>query len=122
MRELNGLYRREPALYEVDDDYQRLRVDRFPRRGRKRDLVRPLRAATAKISSCSASTSRPCRATATASACRSRAYREILNTDAEMFGGSNMGNGGWAGTAGRFLSRPCRESARDAAAAGGGGV
>ena len=24
------------------------------------------------------------------------AYREILNTDAEMFGGSNMGNGGWA--------------------------
>jgi 1,4-alpha-glucan branching enzyme len=27
------------------------------------------------------------------------AYREILNTDAEMFGGSNMGNGGWAAAA-----------------------
>ena len=25
-------------------------------------------------------------------------YREILNTDSEMFGGSNIGNGGWAGT------------------------
>jgi 1,4-alpha-glucan branching enzyme len=25
-------------------------------------------------------------------------YREILNTDAEMFGGSNLGNGGWAGS------------------------
>ncbi len=23
-------------------------------------------------------------------------YREIFNSDAEMFGGSNIGNGGWA--------------------------
>ncbi len=22
-------------------------------------------------------------------------YRELFNTDAEMFGGSNLGNGGW---------------------------
>jgi 1,4-alpha-glucan branching enzyme len=25
-------------------------------------------------------------------------YREILNTDSEFFGGSNMGNGGWVQT------------------------
>ena len=23
-------------------------------------------------------------------------YQEILNTDSELFGGSNMGNGGWS--------------------------
>ena len=38
-------------------------------------------------------------------------YEEILNTDSELFGGSNMGNGGWCrrgpcpGTTGRIRSR-----------------
>ena len=40
-------------------------------------------------------TSRPCRATATAWACASAhgAWREVLNSDSEHYGGSNVGNG-----------------------------
>ena len=94
VKELNWLYRREPALYEVDDEYSGFewidfrdaesRVISFLRFARDREDFRG-----------SAAISRPCRATITASACRSAGlYREIFNTDSEMFGGSNMGNGG----------------------------
>ena len=39
------------------------------------------------------STSRPCRATTTASACRAAGvWRELLNTDAAVYGGSGLGN------------------------------
>ena len=42
--DLNALYRREPALHEVDFDWQGLRVDRLQRRGRQRAVVHSRRA------------------------------------------------------------------------------
>jgi 1,4-alpha-glucan branching enzyme len=94
VKELNALYRREPSLYEVDDTYSgfewidlqdadssiisflRFAQDRedfivfvcnftpVPRHGYRVGVPKP------------------------------GLYREILNTDADMFGGSNLGNGG----------------------------
>ena len=73
VRELNRLYRAEPALYQVDFHLRRLRVDRFPRRGELASSPSCARARIARISCCSAATSRRCRGRAIASACRARA-------------------------------------------------
>ncbi len=57
-------------------------------------------------------TSRPCRATATGSACRCPGrWREILNTDAGAYGGSNRGNaGGVDARRGECHGHPCSAS------------
>ena len=49
-------------------------------------------------------------------------YHEILNTDSEMFGGSNMGNGGAVIVRAGRLQQPLPQPLDHAAAAGGGGV
>ena len=49
-------------------------------------------------------------------------YQEILNTDSELFGGSNMGNGGLRLVAARAAAQSPAQHRRHAAAAGRGGV
>ena len=49
-------------------------------------------------------------------------YEEILNTDAEMFGGTNMGNGGMRFFAARVPAQPAAQYRGDAAAARRGGI
>ena len=95
VQELNALYRREPALYEVDDDHRGFEwidfrdveksVIVFARYARNREdfLVfccnfTPLERVAYQIGLPKAGR-----------------YREVFNTDAEMFGGSNLGNAGW---------------------------
>ncbi len=108
---------RQPALYEVDFDYTRLRVDRLRGLAKTRSSRSCGAPTIRRTICCSAATSRRCRAQATNSACRRRAsIEEILNTDSELFGGSNVGN--WRagviapecpGTIGRTASRSrCR--------------
>ena len=77
---------------------------------REHSVLAYLRTATPAIRrSWSSRTSRRCRATATASACRAAGFwREMLNSDAEIYGGSGIGNrGGDARRAGR-AARPRR--------------
>ena len=60
-------------------------------------------------------TSRRSRATATASACRAPGrWREALNTDAEHYGGSNVGNFGGVEAEADPLARPAASRAADA--------
>ena len=74
---------------------RRFPVDRLQRQREQRRLVHPPRAATAATSSSRSSTSRRSRATATASACRAAGdYLELVNSDGEVYGGGNVGNGG----------------------------
>jgi len=94
VKELNRLCRNEPALHQVDDDYKGFEwIDcndadqstiSFLRLAQNRDDF---------VVVCCNFTPVPrmdyCVGVPTAGL-----YREILNTDAEMFGGSNMGNGG----------------------------
>ena len=90
---------REPALHEV-------RLRRRPASsGSTATTTRTASSrssaarATAATSWSRSSTSRRCRATATASACREPGYyAELLNSDAAVYGGSNVGNGGACAT------------------------
>jgi 1,4-alpha-glucan branching enzyme len=94
VKELNGLYRRERALHEVDDDYSGFEwidfrdadssIISFVRYARNREEFvvfacnfTPVPRDGYRIGVPSAGV-----------------YREIFNTDAEMFGGSNVGNDG----------------------------
>src|SRR5712691_2400037 len=96
VKELNGLYRREPALHEVDDDYSGFEwidfhdaeasVVCFLRFARDRDDFIVFGCNFTPVPRESYRIGVP----------KAGVYREIFNTDAEMFGGSNMGNGGAA--------------------------
>ena len=122
VRELNGLYRREPSLYEVDDTYQGFEwidfhdwessVISFVRFARDRDDFIVFVFNFTPVPRLNYRVGVP----------KDGAYREIFNTDAEMFGGSNMGNGGWAAATNRNLPRPSGEPGADSASAGGGCV
>ena len=46
------------------------------------------------------------------------AYTELLNSDGEVYGGSNFGNGGVVFTEPHRVARPCPVAASDPAAAG----
>ena len=73
----------------------RLRMDRLQRFRGQRGVVHPARARSRPTSSWSPSTSRRYRDRPTSSACPSpAAYVELLNSDAEIYGGSNLGNAG----------------------------
>ena len=96
VRELNAFYRREPSLYEVDDSYQGFEWIDF--RDGESSVIAFIRFARNRedfIVFCCNFTPVP-RLNYRVGVPKAGAYREILNTDAEMFGGSNMGNGGWA--------------------------
>ena len=73
VRELNRLYRANPALYQVDFHYSGFEWVDFHDVRELRHRVPAPRATTRRISCCSAATSRRCRGRGTSSACRRRA-------------------------------------------------
>jgi 1,4-alpha-glucan branching enzyme len=94
VRELNALYRREPSLYEVDDTYSGFEwIDLQDADSSVISFVRFARHREDFIVFACNFTPVP-RQGYRLGAPKAGVYREILNTDAEMFGGSNMGNGG----------------------------
>jgi 1,4-alpha-glucan branching enzyme len=96
VRELNALYRREQALYEVDDDYSGFEWIDF--RDSEASVISFGRFARDRrnfLVFCCNFTPVP-RHFYRIGVPAAGVYREILNTDAAMFGGSNMGNGGAA--------------------------
>ena len=98
VRELNALYRREPALYQVDDDFRGFEWIDF--RDAEASVISFMRFAQDRsdfiVIVCNF-TPTP-RLKYRIGVPQPGVYREILNTDAEMFGGSNMGNAGFAAT------------------------
>ena len=108
MGELNRLLQAEPALHQLDFDpagFEWIAADdvensvyAFVRRGAGRPRTR--------WSACS--TSPPSPASTTTSACPPTArWAEVLNTDAALFGGSNLGNlGGCPGVPVASHGRP----------------
>ena len=100
---LSGAARAAPARLRG----RGLRVDRAARQRAERAGVHAPRPPIRRAMSWSPATSRRCRATATGSACRCPGYyRERLNTDAAVYGGGNIGNGGGVDGRGRRLARP----------------
>ncbi len=93
--ELNHLYRREPALYEIDDSHEGFRwidfhdADRsiivFARYARNREDFLVIVCNFTPVLQTGYRIGLP-------ELC---GYREIFNTDAEFFGGTDQGNGGW---------------------------
>jgi 1,4-alpha-glucan branching enzyme len=92
---LNRLYRTEPSLYEVDDSYEGFEWIDF----RDADHSVILFARFAKnredhlVFLCNF-TPQP-RMGYRVGLPKRCGYREVFNSDAEVFGGSNVGNGGW---------------------------
>jgi 1,4-alpha-glucan branching enzyme len=95
VRELNRLYRAEPALWEADSDpagFHFIDADnaddnvivfmRIPRGGSRRVI-------------CACNFSPTVRMGYRIGVPSPGGYNEILNTDSAWFGGSNVGNGGW---------------------------
>ena len=96
--ELNWLYRREPALYEVDDSYSGFEwIDFLDADSSVIAFVRYAKNREDFIVFACNFTPVP-RAGYRLGVPKGGLYREIFNTDSDMFGGSNLGNGGavWA--------------------------
>jgi 1,4-alpha-glucan branching enzyme len=94
VKELNWLYRREPALYEVDDDYSGFEwIDFRDSEASVISFVRFARDREDFLVFCCNFTPVPRRGYRIGVP-RGGVYQEIFNTDSEMFGGSNVGNGG----------------------------
>jgi 1,4-alpha-glucan branching enzyme len=94
--ELNALYQREPSLYQVDDSYGGFEWIDF--RDVEASVISFVRFAQNRedfIVFCCNFTPVP-RLNYRIGVPKGGPYREILNTDADAFGGSNMGNGGSA--------------------------
>ena len=70
MRDLNTVYREEPALWEVDFSHEGFRLDRAERRDGEHRRVHARLAPTSRARSSASRTSRRCRARTTASASR----------------------------------------------------
>jgi len=105
--ELNRLYRREPALYEVDDTYAGFEwIDLLDAESSVISFVRYAKSREDFLVFACNFTPVPRRGYRLGVP-KPGLYREIFNTDAEMFGGSNLGNGGavWAEDA-EFHARP----------------
>ena len=98
VRDLNRLYAAEPALHELDFDPRGFEwIDCHDADHSVVSLVRRGAGRARCAWSRPSSTSRPCRATATASAWTSRGdWSEIANSDALEYGGSGVGNRGRA--------------------------
>jgi 1,4-alpha-glucan branching enzyme len=98
VKELNWLYRREPALHEVDDSFSGFEWIDF--RDADASVIAFLRFAQNRaefVVFCCNFTPLP-RSGYRIGVPRAGVYREIFNTDSEMFGGSNVGNEGSART------------------------
>ena len=95
---------------------RRLPVDRRQRR-RPQPFSFVRRAAGAAGPGLRRELRRRCRTTTTGSGCRAGAWREVLNTDAEVYGGSGVGNlGGVEAVAGEWHGQPAYADDRRAAA------
>ena len=93
VRDLNRLYRDEPALWEVDSDPSGLLVDRAQRRRPQRDRLRAAVAAAAtRVVVFVANLSPVPRPGYRLGLPRSGRWREALNTDSTFYGGSDVGN------------------------------
>jgi len=93
VKELNWLYRREPALHQVGREYSGFEWIDF------HDVDSSIISssglhAIARISWSFAAIYAGARHNYRVGVPKSGLYREIFNTDSEMFGGSNVGNGG----------------------------
>ncbi len=94
MADLNRLYRREPALHEVDFDYHGFEWIDCHNYEDSTLSLHPPRQGPARLPGRLPATSRPCRGTGyrlgVPEACW---YEEIFNSDSTFYGGSNLGNG-----------------------------
>ncbi len=94
VKELNRFYRREPALYEVDDSYAGFEwIDFRDVNASSISFVRYARDREDFLVFACNFTPVP-RYDYRIGVPRGGAYREVFNTDADMFGGSNLGNMG----------------------------
>jgi 1,4-alpha-glucan branching enzyme len=94
VKELNWLYRREPALYEVDDNYSGFEwIDFRDVEGSTISFVRFAKNREDFLIFACNFTPVP-RHDYRIGVPHGGAYLEVFNTDADMFGGSNMGNMG----------------------------
>jgi 1,4-alpha-glucan branching enzyme len=92
VKELNRFYRSEPALYEVDDSYAGFEwIDFHDVEGSAISFVRFARDREDFLVFCCNFTPVP-RHHYKIGVPRGGVYREVFNTDADMFGGSNLGN------------------------------
>jgi 1,4-alpha-glucan branching enzyme len=92
--ELNALYRREPAMYEIDDSHQGFEWIDFRDADHSVILfVRFARDPRDFLVFCCNFTPVPQEGYRVGLP-RGGRYREIFNSDADMFGGGNMGNRG----------------------------
>ncbi len=92
VKELNRFYRREPSLYEVDDSYAGFEwIDFHDVEGSVISFVRFARNREDFLVFCCNFTPVP-RQNYKIGVPRGGVYREVFNTDADMFGGSNLGN------------------------------
>jgi len=95
VRELNALYRREPALYQIDDDFRGFEwIDFHDVESSIISFVRYAQNRDDFIVFVCNFTPMP-RRDYRLGVPKAGRYWEILNSDAEMFGGSNIGNGGF---------------------------
>jgi 1,4-alpha-glucan branching enzyme len=94
VRELNHLYRRERALWELDSDARGFRwIDCHDREHSVVSFLRTSRDGTSHLVVVLNLTPVP-RHGYRIGVPDAGGYRELFNSDAEMFGGSNLGNGG----------------------------
>ena len=94
VKELNWLYRREPALYEVDDSYQGFEwIDLQDAESSTITFLRFARNREDFIVFACNFTPVP-REGYRVGVPKSGLYRELFNTDSELFGGANLGNAG----------------------------
>jgi 1,4-alpha-glucan branching enzyme len=92
VKELNWFYRREPALYQVDDSYAGFEwIDFHDVEASVISFVRFARDRDDFLIFCCNFTPVP-RHNYRIGVPRGGVYRELFNTDADMFGGSNLGN------------------------------
>ena len=94
VRDLNGLYRREPALYEADFDWSGFQWIDF--NDTENSVIAFLRKATSSSDAvvCVCNFTPVPRYGYRIGVPASGWYRELLNTDAFYYGGSNVGNNG----------------------------
>jgi 1,4-alpha-glucan branching enzyme len=107
VKELNWLYRREPALYEVDDTFAGFEwIDFLDSESSVISFIRFAKNREDFVVFVCNFTPVP-RPGYRLGVPKAGLYRELFNTDAEMFGGANMGNSGFVmAEEHRFHGRP----------------
>ncbi len=98
VRDLNAAYQREPALYQVDFDWRGFQwIDANDADSSAISFIRAARAPEDFLVVVVNFTPVP-REGYRIGVPRAGRYQELLNSDAALYGGSNIGNGGWVQT------------------------